>query len=60
MENLTNLSVIRDLCHRYQFSFSKGLGQNFLTNPGICPKMAELCAQGKKAASLKSAPALGF
>lgn len=47
MENLTNLSVIRDLCERYQFSFSKGLGQNFLTNPGICPKMADLCGVGK-------------
>ncbi|MDR0920180.1 MAG: 16S rRNA (adenine(1518)-N(6)/adenine(1519)-N(6))-dimethyltransferase RsmA [Oscillospiraceae bacterium] len=38
---LTDLGVIKDLCKRYDFNFSKGLGQNFLTNPSVCPKMAE-------------------
>ena len=38
---LTNLSVIRDLCERYGFEFSKTLGQNFLTNAAIPPKIAE-------------------
>ena len=42
MENLSNISVIRDVLSRHGFSFSKGLGQNFLINPTVCPRMAEM------------------
>ncbi len=42
MENLTNIGVIKDILERYGFSFSKGLGQNFLINPSVCPKIAEM------------------
>ena len=42
MENLSNSSVIRDVLSRHGFSFSKGLGQNFLINPTVCPRMAEM------------------
>ena len=42
MENLSNISVIRDVLSRNGFSFSKGLGQNFLINPTVCPRMAEM------------------
>lgn len=42
MENLTNITVIRDIFERHGFSFSKNLGQNFLINPSVCPKIAEL------------------
>ena len=42
MENLYNISVIRDVLSRHGFSFSKGLGQNFLINPTVCPRMAEM------------------
>ncbi|MCD7773218.1 MAG: 16S rRNA (adenine(1518)-N(6)/adenine(1519)-N(6))-dimethyltransferase RsmA [Ruminococcus sp.] len=42
MENLSNIGVIKDLMKRYGFSFSKGLGQNFLINPTVCPKIAEM------------------
>ncbi len=42
MENLSNVSVIRDVLSRHGFSFSKGLGQNFLINPTVCPRMAEM------------------
>lgn len=38
---LTNISVIRELFSRHGFSFTKSLGQNFLINPSICPKIAE-------------------
>lgn len=41
MENLTNISVIKELLKKYGFTFSKGLGQNFLINPSVCPKIAE-------------------
>ena len=42
MENLSNISVIRDVLSRHGFSFSKGLGQNFLINPTVCQRMAEM------------------
>lgn len=46
MENLSNLSVIRGLMEKHGFSFSKALGQNFLINPSVCPRMAELGGAG--------------
>lgn len=39
--NLTNISTVKDVLSRHGFSFSKGLGQNFIINPDICPKIAE-------------------
>lgn len=42
MENLTNITVIRDIFERHGFSFNKNLGQNFLVNPSVCPKIAEM------------------
>ncbi|MBR6967466.1 MAG: 16S rRNA (adenine(1518)-N(6)/adenine(1519)-N(6))-dimethyltransferase RsmA [Ruminococcus sp.] len=38
---LTNIGTVRDILSRHGFSFSKGLGQNFIINPDICPKIAE-------------------
>ncbi|MEG2295547.1 MAG: 16S rRNA (adenine(1518)-N(6)/adenine(1519)-N(6))-dimethyltransferase RsmA [Oscillospiraceae bacterium] len=43
MQKLSNIGVIKDILTRYGFAFSKGLGQNFLVNPSICPRMAEQC-----------------
>ncbi|HOC34182.1 MAG TPA: 16S rRNA (adenine(1518)-N(6)/adenine(1519)-N(6))-dimethyltransferase RsmA [Ruminococcus flavefaciens] len=40
--NLTNINTVRDILERHGFSFSKGLGQNFIINPDICPKIAEM------------------
>lgn len=42
MLNLSNPSVIKELCERHGFAFSKSLGQNFLINPSVCPKIAEM------------------
>lgn len=42
MVNLTNINVIKGILEKHGFSFSKGLGQNFLINPDICPKIAEM------------------
>ena len=41
MKNLTNINVIKGLLEKYGFTFSKGLGQNFLINPSVCPKIAK-------------------
>ena len=42
MQNLTNLGTIRKIMDRFGFTFSKSLGQNFIVNPSVCPKIAEL------------------
>ncbi len=42
MENLTNISVVREIMERHGFHFSKKLGQNFLINPTVCPRIAEM------------------
>lgn len=46
--NLTNISNVKKILSRHGFNFSKGLGQNFIINPDICPKIAEMgnAAQG--------------
>lgn len=43
---LTNIGTIRELFLRHGFSFTKSLGQNFLINPSVCPKIAELGLEG--------------
>ncbi len=43
MPTLTDLNTVRDVLSRHGFSFSKSLGQNFLINPSVCPRMAQLC-----------------
>lgn len=42
MSELTNISNIKKIMSENGFTFSKSLGQNFIINPGICPKIAEL------------------
>lgn len=39
---LSDPGRIRELLSRHGFHFSKALGQNFLINPSVCPRIAEL------------------
>ncbi|MBE6819436.1 MAG: 16S rRNA (adenine(1518)-N(6)/adenine(1519)-N(6))-dimethyltransferase RsmA [Ruminococcaceae bacterium] len=41
MYNLTDIGTIKDILGRHGFHFSKALGQNFIVNPYVCPRMAE-------------------
>lgn len=41
MINLTDMQTVRGLAKKHQFSFSKGLGQNFLIDETVCPAIAE-------------------
>lgn len=41
MENLSNISTIKAILTKHGFTFSKSLGQNFLVNPSVCPRIAE-------------------
>lgn len=47
MERLTDISTVKDLLSRHGFTFSKALGQNFLINPSVCPRMAEAAIEKK-------------
>jgi len=40
MQQLSNISNIKEILARHGFTFSKSLGQNFLINPSVCPRMA--------------------
>lgn len=42
MDKLSNIGTIKDIMTRYGFNFSKSLGQNFLINESVCPRIAEL------------------
>ncbi len=43
MPTLTDIRTVREILSRHGFSFSKALGQNFLINPSVCPRMAQSC-----------------
>lgn len=59
MERLTDISVIRDILSRHGFTFSKALGQNFLINPSVCPRMADAAIQGENVGVLEVGPGIG-
>ena len=42
MNELTDIKYIRELMQRHGFDFSHSLGQNFLINPSVCPRIAEM------------------
>ncbi len=39
--NLADINTIKSVLLKHGFTFSKALGQNFLINPEVCPRMAE-------------------
>ena len=39
---LSSPARIKEIAERFGFSFSKSLGQNFLINPSVCPRIAEM------------------
>lgn len=41
MYNLTDIGTVKEILGRHGFHFSKSLGQNFIVNPSVCPRMAE-------------------
>ncbi len=47
MERLSDIGTIKKILSKHGFSFSKSLGQNFLINPDVCPKMAKMSGAGE-------------
>ena len=56
---LTDINVIKRILGRHGFSFSKALGQNFLIDPAVCPKMAELGGADAGKCMIEIGPGLG-
>ncbi len=59
MPALTDIGYIRDLLSRHGFHFSKALGQNFLVNPSVCPRMAEACGASAEIGVLEIGAGIG-
>ena len=59
MSNLTDISYVKNILSKHGFTFSKALGQNFLINPSVCPKMAQMCGAGKDVGVIEIGPGAG-
>ncbi len=59
MQNLHDPAVIKDILSRHGFTFSKKLGQNFLINPTVCPRIAELGGAREGSGIIEIGPGIG-
>ena len=59
MSRLSDISYIKDVMERHGTDFSKALGQNFLINPSVCPKMAELSGADENTGVIEVGPGIG-
>lgn len=59
MSKLSDISTIRGVMEKNGFSFSKSLGQNFLINPSVCPRMAEMSGAADCAGAIEVGPGIG-
>lgn len=56
---LTNIGTIKNLFTSHGFSFTKSLGQNFLINPSVCPKIAELGGANENVGAIEIGTGVG-
>ena len=59
MQKLSDIGKIKEILNKYGFSFSKALGQNFLVNPTVCPRMAELGGAKSGVGVIEVGPGIG-
>ncbi len=59
MNRLSDISYIKEILLRHGFHFSKALGQNFIVNPGICPRMAAESGADRAAGVIEIGPGVG-
>lgn len=59
MSRLSDISYIKEVLSRHGFQFSKAMGQNFLVNPGVCPRMAAECGAEDCAGVVEIGPGMG-
>ena len=59
MYNLSDSKTVQKVLEKHGFHFSKSLGQNFLINPTVCPRMAEMGGAAPDVAALEVGPGIG-
>ena len=59
MNRLSDIGTIKDILGRHGFTFSKSLGQNFLINPSVCPRMAEYSGADRGVGVIEVGPGIG-
>ncbi|HCB91211.1 MAG TPA: ribosomal RNA small subunit methyltransferase A, partial [Ruminococcaceae bacterium] len=57
--DLADIGTLKSLLRRHGFRFSRSLGQNFIVDPAVCPRMAALCGAGKTSGALEIGPGVG-
>ncbi|MBR4287054.1 MAG: 16S rRNA (adenine(1518)-N(6)/adenine(1519)-N(6))-dimethyltransferase RsmA [Clostridia bacterium] len=59
MKNLSDINVIKSVMARHGVTFNKGLGQNFLVDPEVCPAMAEAAGLDENTCAIEVGPGVG-
>ncbi len=59
MPELSNINVVKEILSRHGFKFSKSLGQNFIVNPELCPRIADESGVGPGVCALEIGPGIG-
>lgn len=53
MNELTDIGYVRALLAEHGTRTKKGLGQNFIVNPSVCPRMADACGADRDGGALE-------
>lgn len=59
MRNLSDIGEVKRILSRHGFHFSKSLGQNFLVDPTVCPRMAEESGLTGEMGAIEVGPGFG-
>lgn len=59
MKNLTDINEVRSALSKHGIILSKGMGQNFLINPSVCPRMAEMSGIDQDTGVIEIGPGIG-
>ena len=59
MKNLSDINVIKSVMGRHGVTFNKGLGQNFLIDPNVCPDMADNADLDENTCAVEIGPGVG-
>lgn len=59
MDRLCDIGEIKKIMESSDFTFSKALGQNFIVNPSVCPRMAQMCNASTDCGVIEIGPGIG-
>ena len=59
MPELSDINTVKEILSRHGFHFSKSLGQNFIINPDVCPRIAIESGVNKEICALEIGPGIG-